>query len=244
MLDIEGTTTPIDFVYKVLFSYARSHVKDFLARHGSSQELLPLIGQLLDERAADQCRGLYPPAIQSTSCRGEIHESPSAIDTVVDYVYWLMDQDRKSTPLKSLQGKIWEVGYRSGELRGEVFSDVPPAMERWRRRKKEIAIFSSGSVLAQKLLFAHTADGDLTKFIQAYFDTTTGPKVDPASYRRIATALGRPTSEIAFVSDVAAELDASRVAGMQTALCVRPGNRSQPPPGWHPTIHTFEGLFP
>jgi hypothetical protein len=153
-----------------------------------------------------------------------------------------MDRDRKSTGLKSLQGKIWEEGYRSGELRGEVYPDVPPAMERWQSQAIDIAIFSSGSVPAQKSLFRTTAAGDLTRFISAYFDTTTGSKKEPQSYARIAQALGCSPSEVRFFSDVPAELDAARLAGMQTALCVRdPG--SAPASGVHPVIHNFDRLL-
>ncbi len=165
---------------------------------------------------------------------------------IVAYLHWLMDRDRKSTGLKSLQGKIWEEGYRTGELRGEVYPDVPPALERWRRKGIDIAIFSSGSVQAQRSLFTSIATGDLTRFIGAHFDTTTGPKTAPESYARIAAALERPPSEVLFVSDVVAELDAARTAGMRTALCVRtPG--SAPSTAAHPVIHAFDqltALFP
>ena len=152
-----------------------------------------------------------------------------------------MERDRKSTGLKSLQGKIWEEGYRSGELESEVYPDVLPALERWTREGTQVAIFSSGSIQAQQSLFSHTRAGDLTRFICAYFDTTTGPKTAPESYARIATSLQRLPSEILFLSDVAAELDAARDAGMRTALCARePG--SAPPSGTHPVIHTFDGV--
>jgi enolase-phosphatase E1 len=152
-----------------------------------------------------------------------------------------MDRDRKSTGLKSLQGKIWEEGYSSGDLEGEVYSDVLPALEHWRTQGIDIAIFSSGSVQAQRSLFRNSAAGDLTRFIRAYFDTTTGPKTEPESYARIAVALERSPSEVLFVSDVRAELDAARAAGMQTALCVRtPG--SAPSTGAYPVVHTFDQL--
>ncbi len=150
-----------------------------------------------------------------------------------------MDQDRKCTGLKSLQGKIWEEGYRSGELRGEVYPDVLPALERWRGQGVDIAIFSSGSVQAQRSLFRNSVAGDLTRFIKAYFDTTTGPKREPESYARISAALERAPSDVLFVSDIGAELDAARMAGMRTALCVRePGQV----PGVHPVIHSFEEI--
>ena len=152
-----------------------------------------------------------------------------------------MDRDRKSTGLKSLQGKIWEEGYRTGELRGEVYPEVGPALERWRRQGIDIAIFSSGSVQAQRSLFRNTASGDLTRFIRAYFDTTTGPKTAPESYARIAADLERPPSEVLFVSDVGAELDAARTAGMQTALCLRTP-QSAASAGAHPIVHAFDQL--
>ena len=152
-----------------------------------------------------------------------------------------MDRDRKSTGLKSLQGKIWEEGYRAGALKSEVYSDVPPALERWRRQGIDIAIFSSGSIQAQQDLFRNTVAGDLTRFIRAYFDTTTGPKTQPESYARIAADLERTPVEVLFVSDVTAELDAARTAGMRTALCVRMAG-SPTPSGGHPVIHTFSEL--
>ena len=152
-----------------------------------------------------------------------------------------MERDRKSTALKSMQGKIWEEGYRSGDLRSEVYPDVPPALERWRREGIDLAIFSSGSVQAQRSLFRNTAAGDLTRFISAYFDTTTGPKTEPRSYAAIAAALGRSPSNMLFLSDVHAELDAARIAGMQTTLCVRtPG--AEATGGGHQVIHAFDQL--
>jgi enolase-phosphatase E1 len=152
-----------------------------------------------------------------------------------------MDRDRKSTGLKSLQGKIWEEGYRSGDLKGEVYPDVVPALERWRSQGIDVAIFSSGSVQAQRSLFINSSAGNLTRYILAYFDTTTGPKTAPMSYARIAAALERAPSEVLFLSDVGAELDAALTAGMQTALCVRtPG--TAPPSGVHPVIHGFDEL--
>lgn len=231
MLDIEGTTTPIDFVYEVLFPYARRHVKDFLETHLSSEEVRSDIAALREERAADLRRGLDPPEVSGSESRPE---------SIAAYVHWLMDQDRKSTPLKSLQGKIWEEGYRSGHLRGRIFRDVPPAFERWRGQGKEICIYSSGSRLAQKLLFAHTEAGDLTGLIREYFDTRAGAKADPQSYHLIASSLGLKPPEIIFISDVTGELGAARSAGMQTLLCVRPGNPPQPGRESYQAIHTFD----
>ncbi len=227
LLDIEGTTTPIDFVYQVLFPFARTHVGDFLSRHWMTvQEDL---AELRREQTADTARGLEPPVI---------NEAP---ESVVAYVHWLMDQDRKSTPLKSLQGRIWEEGYRSGELLSQVFDDVPPAIKRWHQQGKRVCIYSSGSVLAQKLLFGFTEAGDLTPLLSDYFDTAVGAKQETESYRRIAAALQLPPPEILFVSDVVAELDAARAAGMQTILSLRPGNRPQPANN-HSPIRSFAEL--
>jgi enolase-phosphatase E1 len=139
-----------------------------------------------------------------------------------------MDRDRKSPALKELQGRIWEDGYRRGELVGEVFPDVPGALRRWQERQLPVGIFSSGSVLAQQLLFGHSSAGDLAPFLRWYFDTRVGAKIEPNSYRTIARAIGLPADSILFVSDVTRELSAARAAGMQVRLSVRPGNPPQP----------------
>ena len=152
-----------------------------------------------------------------------------------------MDRDSKSTELKALQGRIWEDGYRSGELTGTVFDDVPRAFGRWQSAGTPIAIFSSGSVLAQQWLFRRSSAGDLTPFIAQYFDTEVGPKRDPASYARIAATVALPPSSITFVSDVVAELDAARAAGMQTIMSLRPGNHPQPPHD-HRVVHSFDEI--
>jgi enolase-phosphatase E1 len=236
LLDIEGTTTPVEFVYEVLFPFARRHVREFLSRHRLSPEVRADIEALRAEQRADEEGGRKPPAWHEES-------ADSQVESATMYVHWLMDQDRKSTALKSLQGKVWESGYLSGQLRGQVYADVPPAFERWRGQRRGVYIFSSGSVLAQKLLFANTTDGDLTGYIGGYFDTNTGAKAERASYEAIGAATGTHAAEFLFVSDVTAELDAARAAGMRTALCVRPG-RPAPGPQGHTVIHTFDTLFP
>ncbi|HWN11923.1 MAG TPA: acireductone synthase [Pyrinomonadaceae bacterium] len=235
LLDIEGTTTPISFVHEVLFSFARARLKDYLTRNWESPELAADIAGLHDEHAADVERNLKPPALR---LRGE-----EQIGSVIAYVNWLMDKDRKSTTLKNLQGKIWKQGYLSGTLAAETFTDVAPALERWRKAGLSISIFSSGSVLAQKLLFAHTHDGDLTSLIDNYFDTTTGAKAEPESYLRIAKSLRLPAPEILFISDVGTELAAAKIAGMQTLLCVRPGNARTEGDEEFEAVRSFDGLF-
>jgi enolase-phosphatase E1 len=153
-----------------------------------------------------------------------------------------MDHDRKVTSLKTLQGKIWEEGYRSGKLKGVIFPDVAPNLRRWHEQDKVVCVYSSGSVLAQKLLFAHTEQGDLTEFIDGFFDTNVGRKTDSGSYIRIADLLRKP-SEILFISDVVAELDAAKAAGLQTLLCVRPGNHPQSSLSVYDTIYTFDEVL-
>jgi enolase-phosphatase E1 len=226
LLDIEGTTTPIAFVHDVLFTYARQHVQDFLIQQADA--LTDDIALLREEHARDEASGAQPPPIT---------DEPA---TVPGYVHWLIDRDRKSTGLKSLQGKIWREGYAVGTLKAEVFSDVRPAFARWHTAGLSINIFSSGSVLAQQLLFAHTEDGDLTPFINDYFDTNVGAKGDAESYRRIASNMNLTPAEILFISDVVTELEAASEAGMKTRLSVRPGNQPQPDPDRFRIIQTFD----
>ena len=154
----------------------------------------------------------------------------------------LMDQDSKTPALKELQGHIWEDGYNTGELVGVVFDDVKPALERWQRQGIAVGIFSSGSVLAQKLLFGHSSAGDLTPLLRWHFDTSVGAKTNPESYRRIAASMGESTEAVLFVSDIVAELDAARTAGMQTALSIRAGNTAVGSGHGHRSISSFEEL--
>jgi len=226
LLDVEGTTTPIAFVHEALFPFARRHMLEFILRNFARADVREDIEGLRAECDSDRVQGHNPP------------EWSDEIDSSVAYSHWLMDQDRKSTALKSLQGKIWEAGYRADHLKGEVYDDVPRALARWRDAGRTIAIFSSGSVLAQQLIFAHSNKGDLSGFIDAYFDTTTGPKKEAASYQSIANVLGFLPAETLFCSDVVAELDAARTAGLQTALCVRDG--AAPVGAEHSVIHTFD----
>ncbi len=205
LLDIEGTTTPIAFVYQTLFPYARAHAADYLARHEQSAACRDAVELLRAEQAREE------------SGTGADATPPG----MLQYIEWLMDRDRKSRGLKALQGLIWEEGYRSGQIRGQVFPDVKPALERWRAAGKSIYIFSSGSVLAQQCLFASTNAGDLTPLLDGYFDTAVGPKHIADSYRRIVAQLGVPGAQVLFVSDIEGELDAAREAGLDTALCVR-----------------------
>jgi enolase-phosphatase E1 len=235
LLDIEGTTTPLEFVREVLFPYARARVEAYFQGQPQSRviEDLEALGR---EHATDVARGLSPPRWGGDSLA-------SQADSATAYVHWLMDRDRKSTALKSIQGRVWEAGYRSRELRGQVYPDVTPAFLRWSMNGKQICIFSSGSVLAQRLLFESTTDGDLTRFIAGYFDTTTGPKIRAESYAEIAARMRLQTSDVLFVSDTSAELDAAISSGMQVVLCARSG-RSQPDNENYPIAETFDLILP
>lgn len=223
LLDIEGTTTPISFVHDVLFPYSRQHLSSYLKQHAGSPGLVDDLKALNVEFSNDLLQDQNPPPL------------------IEAYVFWLIDRDRKSPALKSLQGKIWQQGYADGSLRAPVFIDVRPAMERWIAAGKSVNIFSSGSVLAQKLLFANTDHGDLTQLISNYFDTQVGKKGERESYQKIAGKLSVETSNVLFISDITAELDAAAAAGMASALCVRPGNYEQPRSN-HQRIETFDAI--
>jgi enolase-phosphatase E1 len=237
LLDIEGTTTPVDFVYKTLFPYASAQMESFLREHDRDPEIQSLAAELRAQNQRDDSAGLVPPALVEG-----IEET--RLTSNVGYVHWLMARDSKSTALKTLQGKIWQQGYERGELHGEVYADVPPGLARWRRQGREICIYSSGSVLAQQLLFRSTVMGDLTKYISRFFDTGIGAKMDSGSYTKIAESLGRQANEVLFVSDAIKEIQAARVASMRAALCVRDSKAAPPHAGGEKIISTFEQILP
>jgi enolase-phosphatase E1 len=209
LLDVEGTTSSISFVYDVLFEHAKRNVGDFLAKHRDDPAV----------RAA--AAGLAT----SAGLPADTFDSEESVVRIGLIALDLMNRDVKDTSLKTLQGMIWRGGYESGEIVAHVFDDVPQALSQWADSGLDVRIYSSGSIEAQRLFFAHTDHGDLTRLLRGYYDTTTGPKREAASYAAIAAAMGLEPRQILFVSDVGPELDAARTAGMQTALAVRPGNR-------------------
>jgi len=230
LLDIEGTTTPISFVYETLFPYARTHLKQFLEEHACDEGLQRDMDELIQENRLEKSSGV--PLMSENGSFSQVYE----------YLIWLMNEDRKSPALKSIQGKIWEAGYASGQLKSIIFSDVPKAFERWHNEGRRIAIYSSGSMLAQRLLFQHGEFDDLTRWIDVYFDTTIGAKIEATSYRRIGLALGVDPGEILFLSDSPLELDAAAVAGLDVRLTVRPGNRPMPGSVRHLVVSSFDEL--
>ena len=210
LLDIEGTTTSIAFVYDVLFPFARRELERTFVGEG-----------LL-------VRGWSRPEVAEAvrlMAGGAGAQSPAA---AAGAALALMHADVKDTGLKALQGLLWKAGYDRGELRGHVFSDVPLAFERAAERGVRLAIYSSGSVEAQRLIFGHSEAGDLARFITGWFDTTTGPKKAPESYRAIANALGAAPSDILFGTDNLDEARAAREAGVTAWVAVRPGNPALP----------------
>lgn len=213
LLDIEGTTCPVPFVSQVLFPYARERLDGFLRTAAHDPTLAPLI-EAIDAAMAD--------AENRAS-----HDDADDHLGRVRFLQELIDQDRKLPALKELQGLIWDQGYANGELRCPLFDDVAPALRAWRRAGLELAVYSSGSVRAQQLLYRHSNAGDLSPLFSHWFDTTTGAKGDAASYSAIASVMGLAPERILFVSDARAELEAARTAGMHTRFSLRQENPEQ-----------------
>jgi len=220
LTDIEGTTGSIQFVREVLFPYAHRRLADFVAAHRAD----PAVQQLLHDAAE----------LDGTP---ELDEAQS----IALLRRWI-EEDRKATSLKTLQGLIWADGYTSGAFQGHVYDDAAAALRDWHAQGIALYVYSSGSVAAQKLLFRFSSAGDLTPLLSGYFDTTVGAKTDPVSYRRIVAEIGAEPADVMFLSDSVPELDAAGVIGMQT-VCVQRDDR---PPGTaqHTVVRTLEGLFP
>jgi enolase-phosphatase E1 len=246
LLDVEGTTSPVSLVSEQLFPYARRHLAEFLRARGGSPEIEADLRLLESEyRVDEEAKQILRFAQDDKSLGRDISQETggrflgeAGRDAALAYLNWLMDRDRKSTALKSLQGQIWKAGFEAGELVGTVFPDVPLALARWSRRAK-VAIYSSGSVEAQQLLFRYSSAGDLTPYLSAYFDTRVGAKTSAESYRAIAATLDVKIDEILFLSDVLRELDPAREAGCRTCLSLREGNASVIDGHGHPAIRTF-----
>jgi enolase-phosphatase E1 len=230
LLDVEGTTSPISLVSEQLFPYARKHLKSFVLDHVDEADVRADLALLVEERMEER-DAAAPPVEPEWDVADDAEPG-------IAYLLWLMDRARKSTALKSLQGKIWKAGFEAGELVGTVFADVPEALARWSRAAR-VAIYSSGSVEAQQLLFRHSSAGDLTPYLSGYFDTRVGPKGAAESYRAIAAAVGVAAGEILFISDVVRELDAAREAGSLTRLAVREGNAPVANDQGHTVIRSF-----
>ncbi len=204
LTDVEGTTTAIRFVHETLFSYALARLDPFLRIRRGEPEIAAIL--------ADVARTVRAESGQDVG-----------LDGCVEALKSWTHSDRKHPALKSLQGLIWKEGFESGEIVAHVYDDVPAAFRRWRERGLGLGIYSSGSVLAQKLLFGHTRFGDLNGLIQNNFDASVGAKRDDASYGEISARLKIQPSDILFLSDVAEELAAAQSAGLAVIQLVREG---------------------
>jgi enolase-phosphatase E1 len=198
--DIEGTTTSLSFVKDVLFPYARANLADYVYSHGQQTD----VKVLLD----DVCKIVGTELMQE--------------QIIAQLLAWI-DCDQKITPLKSLQGLIWQQGYQQGAFTGHIYPDVPLSLRNWKAQGMNLYVYSSGSVQAQKLLFAHTEYGDLTPLLSGYFDTHIGAKREQASYQNIADQIGLPAGQLLFLSDIQEELDAAEAAGLGIVWLNREG---------------------
>lgn len=217
LTDIEGTTSSLSFVKEVLFPYSRQHIGQFIADHAGDAE----VARELEE---------------TSRLAGKNLSLDAARDQLIEWI----DLDRKVTPLKALQGMIWAAGYRNGDFHGHIYEDAARQLQAWKAAGLSLYVFSSGSVAAQKLLFAHTQHGDLTPLFSGYFDTRVGAKQECASYNAIAEQIGLPAEAILFLSDIDGELDAARQAGLQTIKLLREG--ALPADSLHKTVRTFDEI--
>ena len=236
LCDIEGTTTPLSFVHDVLFQYVLDRLHEFLDTRWSEPAM----------------QDDYLPALKKQAhldgCDIEMKitaKDKTALTSLISYIRGLMAEDRKVTALKALQGYIWQAGYEAGELKGTVYEDVHRAFERWQKAGVPVYIYSSGSIVAQKLIFGYSDQGDLLPFISGHFDATTGNKMESESYVRIAEHIGVASiGDVLFLSDNPKELAAASGAGMKIALLVRPGNHplDSQTMSQYPVVFSFDEL--
>jgi enolase-phosphatase E1 len=216
LLDIEGTVSDVRFVYDVMFPYAKSGLVPFLTAHWGNCEVTSAIDRVAKDAGIATVEDWLGANWQADRVR--------SIDVLDAHLQGLMAGDSKANGLKQLQGMIWKTGFECGDLRAELFPDVLPALQKWKRSGIDIRIYSSGSVLAQKLFFGHTTVGDLSSLFSANYDTNTGPKKESASYRRIVEDSQCAAPDIVFITDVYSEIQAATQAGMQVVASVRPNN--------------------
>lgn len=215
--DIEGTTTSLSFVKETLFPYARAHLAEFVRSHATDPQVKTLLN--------DTCK-----------------EAGVKLDTeqlIKQLIHWV-DEDKKVTPLKSLQGLIWERGYKQGDFKGHLYRDAAENLKAWKAKGLNLYIYSSGSIYAQKLLFGHTEYGDLTPLFSGYFDTRIGGKKEKESYNKIAQKLICPPDKLLFLSDIKEELDAAREAGFKTIWLTR--DSTPDPQAEHQQVNTFDQI--
>lgn len=218
LTDIEGTTSAVSFVFDVLFPYAKQHLPAFVRQHAGEPDV----------------------AAQLQAVRNDSAEPDASVDRVIEILLQWIAEDRKATPLKALQGMVWQQGYQAGQLKGHVYPDAVEALKRWHQAGYALYVYSSGSIQAQKLIFGCSEAGDLSGLFSGYFDTTSGPKREEASYRSIASSIGHPAEAILFLSDIVEELDAAQQAGMATCALVRDGGELK----GHINVSNFTAIEP
>ena len=218
LTDIEGTTSAVSFVYDVLFPYAAKHLPAFVRQQAGRADV----------------------AEQLAAVRRDSHEPDADVERVVEILLGWIAEDRKATPLKALQGMVWEQGYQAGQLQGHVYPDAVEALKRWHQDGLQLFVYSSGSIQAQRLIFGCSVAGDLTPLFSGYFDTTSGPKREAQSYVNITQAINLEAGQILFLSDIVEELDAARAAGMATCGLAREGGELV----GHVTVDSFARIDP
>ncbi len=229
VLDIEGTTTSIDFVHKTLFPYSLEKIPGWITDESKQDELKPLFAEILST--------LKQESHFETSNLSDQLTQQLVTETLMRWVR----EDRKHPALKKIQGFIWQLGYEKGEIKGHIYPEVPLALKRWNEQNLKVGIYSSGSVLAQKLLFKYSEAGDLTPYLSFHFDTQVGNKREVLAYQKIAKELGFKASEIHFLSDIPEELLAAQVAGFKVTQVLRSG--TSPHPDFE-GIKDFSSLYP
>ncbi|MGX1184818.1 enolase-phosphatase E1 [Pseudomonas sp. F-14 TE3623] len=218
LTDIEGTTSAVSFVFDVLFPYAAKHLPDFVRENAERADV----------------------AEQLAAVRRDSGEPQADVERVIEILLGWIAEDRKATPLKALQGMVWEQGYQVGQLKGHVYPDAVEALKRWHQEGYQLFVYSSGSIQAQKLIFGCSDAGDLSPLFSGHFDTTSGPKREAQSYERITQAIGVEASQILFLSDIVQELDAAQAAGMATCGLAREGGEL----AGHVTVDSFARINP
>ena len=218
LTDIEGTTSAVSFVFDVLVPYAAKHLPEFVRQNAGRADV----------------------AEQLDAVRRDSDEPQADVERVIEILLGWIAEDRKATPLKAIQGMVWEQGYQAGQLKGHVYPDAVDALKRWHQDGFQLFVYSSGSIQAQKLIFGCSEAGDLSPLFSGYFDTTSGPKREAQSYQRITQAIGVAAGEILFLSDIVEELDAARTAGMATCGLAREGGEL----AGHVTVDSFGKIDP
>jgi enolase-phosphatase E1 len=234
LLDIEGTVSDIRFVYDVMFPYAKENMLPFLHQNWGHASTKQAVVAVANDAMFDDPKNWLGEEWESNP------ESSIAILSI--HLQKLMDSDSKATGLKQLQGLVWQTGFETGKIKAELFDDVLPALQRWQRAKLDIRIYSSGSVLAQKMFFSHTTLGNLASYFSAHYDTLIGPKKECDSYKRIAADSQIDSNEIVFITDVYAELIAAQQAGMQTVASIRQNNVPLPAEFTGLAVNSFDAL--